>query len=157
MRRSSYDGVVTTDGTGGGSQGVGGTEDGTAGLNDVLTLPDHGADGAAEHVGDETLEEGLGGEILVVLLEVLLAGGGELHGNELEAAVLEARDDGANESTLILWLVYCFQLSCRFIFRDGIGFGGYYIHTWTPSGLMAMKLEQFVSLTGRGGVAAGIE
>lgn len=51
--------------------------------------------------GDETLEEGLGGEISVVLLEVLLAGGGELHGNELEATVLEARDDGANESTLV--------------------------------------------------------
>ena len=51
--------------------------------------------------GDETLEEGLGSEISVVLLEVLLAGGGELHGNELEATVLEARDDGANESTLV--------------------------------------------------------
>lgn len=51
--------------------------------------------------GDETLEEGLGGQVSVVLLEVLLAGGGELHGNELEATVLEARDDGANESTLV--------------------------------------------------------
>lgn len=51
--------------------------------------------------GDETLEEGLGGEISVVLLEVLLAGGGELHGNELEATVLEARDDGSNEATLV--------------------------------------------------------
>jgi hypothetical protein len=50
--------------------------------------------------GNKTLEEGLGGEIGVVSLEVLLAGGGELHGNELEATVLEARDDGADESTL---------------------------------------------------------
>lgn len=50
--------------------------------------------------GDETLEEGLASEVSVVLLEVLLGGGGELHGNELEATVLEARDDGANESTL---------------------------------------------------------
>ena len=50
--------------------------------------------------GDEALEEALAGEVGVVLLEVLLAGGGQLHGNELEAAVLEARDDGANESTL---------------------------------------------------------
>jgi len=57
--------------------------------------------GAGQLTGDETLEEGLGGEISVVSLEVLLAGGGELHGNELEATVLEARDDGANESTLI--------------------------------------------------------
>ena len=35
-----------------------------------------------------------------MLLEVLLAGLGELDGNELEAAVLEAGDDGANEATL---------------------------------------------------------
>lgn len=46
----SYDGEVTTDGTGGGSQGVGGTEEDTAGLDGVLTLPDHSADGAAQHV-----------------------------------------------------------------------------------------------------------
>jgi hypothetical protein len=35
-----------------------------------------------------------------VLLEVLLGGGDELDGRKLEAAVLEARDDGANEATL---------------------------------------------------------
>jgi hypothetical protein len=56
---------------------------------------------AGQLTGNKTLEEGLGGEISVVSLEVLLAGGGELHGNELEATVLEARDDGANESTLV--------------------------------------------------------
>ena len=53
--------------------------------------------------GDEALEEALAGEVGVVLLEVLLAGGGELHGNELEATVLEARDDGTNEATLEGW------------------------------------------------------
>ena len=47
---ADIDGVVTTDGAGGGGQGVGGTEDGAAGLDDVLALPDHGADGAAQHV-----------------------------------------------------------------------------------------------------------
>ena len=46
----TYDGEVTTDGTGGGSQGVGGTEENTAGLDGVLALPDHGADRAAQHV-----------------------------------------------------------------------------------------------------------
>jgi hypothetical protein len=56
---------------------------------------------ARQLTGNKTLEERLGGEISVVSLEVLLAGGGELHGNELEATVLEARDDGANESTLV--------------------------------------------------------
>lgn len=47
---ADIDGVVTTDGAGGGGQGVGGTEDGAAGLDGVLALPDHGADGAAQHV-----------------------------------------------------------------------------------------------------------
>lgn len=47
---ADIDGVVTTDGTGGGGQGVGGTQDGTAGLDGVLALPDHGADGTAQHV-----------------------------------------------------------------------------------------------------------
>jgi hypothetical protein len=53
--------------------------------------------------GDEALEEALAGEVGVVLLEVILAGGGELQGNELEATVLEARDDGTNEATLEGW------------------------------------------------------
>jgi hypothetical protein len=35
-----------------------------------------------------------------VLLEVLLGGSDELEGNELEAAVLEARDDRGNEAAL---------------------------------------------------------
>ena len=35
-----------------------------------------------------------------MLLEVLLGGGDELHGSELVATVLEARDDGTNEATL---------------------------------------------------------
>jgi hypothetical protein len=50
--------------------------------------------------GDQTGEEGLASEISVVLLEVLLAGSDELDSSELEAAVLEAGDDGANEATL---------------------------------------------------------
>jgi hypothetical protein len=53
-----------------------------------------------KHTGNKSGEEGLGGQILVVLLEVLLAGAGELDGGELEATVLETLDDGADESTL---------------------------------------------------------
>lgn len=56
--------------------------------------------GMGQLTGDKTLEEGLGGEVSVVSLEVLLAGGGELHSDELEATVLEARDDGADQATL---------------------------------------------------------
>lgn len=51
--------------------------------------------------GDEALEEAFAGKVGVVLLEVLLARRAQLHGNELEAAVLEAGDDGANETTLL--------------------------------------------------------
>ena len=36
-----------------------------------------------------------------MLLEVLLGGGEELDGGELEAAVLEAGDDGSDEATLV--------------------------------------------------------
>ena len=50
------------------------------------------------HVLDETGEEGLFLEIGVVLLEVSLAGRDELHGGELEAAALEARDDLTDET-----------------------------------------------------------
>ena len=69
-------------------------------LDGVLALPDHGDDGSRVHVLDETREELLVAEVSVVLLEVLVARGAQLHGNKLEAAVLEARDDGANETTL---------------------------------------------------------
>ena len=37
-----------------------------------------------------------------MLLEVLLAGSDELDSSKLEAAVLEARDDGANKATLCI-------------------------------------------------------
>lgn len=97
---ADVDSEVTTDGAGSGGKRVGGTEDGTAGLDDITALPDHGADGAAEHVGNKTLEEGLVGEVGVVLLKLGLRRRDQLHGNELEATVLEARDDGADESAL---------------------------------------------------------
>ena len=70
--------------------------------------------------GNKTLEEGLIAQVLVVLLEVLLGGCGELHGDELVPVMckhtvqfvvafglygivpspLEACDDVANEATL---------------------------------------------------------
>lgn len=98
---ANINGEVTTDGARGGGKRVGGTEDGAAGLDDLTALPDHGDDGAAQHVGDEAGEERLGAEVSIVLLEVLLGGGAELQGSKLEATVLKARDDGANESALV--------------------------------------------------------
>ena len=107
---ADVDGEVATEGTRGRGERVGGTEDGAAGLDGVLALPDHGADGAAAHVGDQSGEEGLLGQVGVVLLEVLLAGSGELDGRELEAAVLEAGDDGTNEATLMSMSVQLLRL-----------------------------------------------
>jgi hypothetical protein len=46
----TYDGEVTTNGARLGSQGVSGTEDHTAGLDNLTALPDHGADWAGVHV-----------------------------------------------------------------------------------------------------------
>lgn len=97
---ADIDGKVTTDGARGGGERVGSTEELAADLDDLLALPDHGADGARAHVGDKTGEEWLVGEVRVVLLEVLLAGGHELDGDELVATLLEASDDGTNKATL---------------------------------------------------------
>jgi hypothetical protein len=53
-----------------------------------------------ERTGDETWEEWLLGQIGVVLLEVLLCCDKGLDCYELEATLLEASDDIADESTL---------------------------------------------------------
>lgn len=107
--------------TDGGLEGVGSTEHDAAGLDGVKSLPDHGDDGAGGHVLDQAGEEGLALEIGVVcgqgsaparrcdaialsggrtLLEVLLGGVDELEGDQLEAALLEAGDDLADEVAL---------------------------------------------------------
>lgn len=85
-----------------------------------------------------------------MLLEVLLAGGDELDSGKLEAvsnvrmqetydgrqdslpSVLEAGDDGSNEATLEREMLVHGLSSCRCALLD--------VFTWTPSGLIAMKL-----------------
>ena len=47
---STYNSIITTDGAWGRGEGVGGTEEGAAGLDSVTTLPDHSANGTAQHV-----------------------------------------------------------------------------------------------------------
>ena len=47
---ADVNGEVATDGARSGGSGVGGTEKGTASLDGVTALPDHGADGARVHV-----------------------------------------------------------------------------------------------------------
>ena len=97
---TDIDAEVTTDGAWGGLGGLGSTEHLAAGENGTITFPDHGADGAGGGVVDESSEEALAGEVSVVLLEVSLAWGAELHADELEALLLEASNDCANESSL---------------------------------------------------------
>lgn len=58
-------------------------------------------DSCAARTGNEGREEGLVAQVGIVLLEVLLGGSDKLDGSELEAAVLEAGDDVANEATLL--------------------------------------------------------
>lgn len=105
-----------------------------------------------KRTGDQTGEEGLAGKVGVVLLEVLLAGSDELDGSELEAAVLEAGDDGANEATLgngvSILLVHC-TVKLTHCSRDRAQLQGGRSgeRTWTPSGLIAMKLFPTVSYT----------
>lgn len=95
---SSLESVVATDGAGDGVLGVGGAEHNAARLDGIESLPSHADNGAGKHVLDERREERLGREVLVVLLEVLLGRRGELEGNELEATLLEARDNLADEA-----------------------------------------------------------
>ena len=47
---TDIDSVVTTDGARGGVPGIGGTQNGAAGLDNVLALPDHSADRTTQHV-----------------------------------------------------------------------------------------------------------
>ena len=64
----------------------------------VGVVADEAIDGA--HTGNQTGEEGLAGQVGIVLLQVLLGGSHKLDGGELEAAVLEAGDDGADQAAL---------------------------------------------------------
>lgn len=93
-----------------------------------------------------------------MLLEVLLAGSAQLHGNELEATHLEARDNRANETTLGTRVSESRSIDEVVVSRSQLRPRGSHIRTWTPSGLIAMKLRQLVSFTtSTGGVAGKIQ
>lgn len=98
---------------------------------------------------NKALEERLLREVLVVVLEVLLGGRAHLHGNELEAVPI---------STMRLLTSVWGNTNPRFSKRERMGptsprWIGWSVHwaqwhklkrnhhTWTPSGLIAMKLE----------------
>lgn len=125
---ASDNGKVAADGAGLRGQGVGGTEQDTAGLDGVKALPDHGDNGAAQHVGDEAGEEGLvlevgvWGEVKVsgcsflaevrlgssrhtVGLEVLLGGGDQLDSGQLVAVrgLVSMRSSRSGLLTMNAW------------------------------------------------------
>lgn len=97
---ANVNGVVESDGTGGGLQRVGGTENVSALLDNILTLPHGGENGAGLHVLEQRGEEGLLLEVLVVLSEELLVGVGQLDGDKLETSLLESVEDRSDESSL---------------------------------------------------------
>lgn len=57
---ADVNGEVATDGARSGGSGVGGTEKGTASLDGVTALPDHGADGSRVHVCREIVSSCFG-------------------------------------------------------------------------------------------------
>lgn len=123
------------------------------------------------HTLDETREEGLVLEVLVVLLEVLLAGGDELQGNELVAACDVCQQMARAGESFKLGVEFTYP---RFSKREMMGptrprYTDYQYQTWstscavlartwTPSGLIAMKLfhRQFMRMR-NGGVESGRE
>merc|ERR1711963_55518 len=97
---ANFDAEVTTDGSGLGVKGVGGTKHLAAHPDNILALPDHGEDGSGVHVCDKAGEERLAGEIRVVLLQVGLAGRAQLSSDQLVASLFEPRHDLADKSPL---------------------------------------------------------
>lgn len=97
---SDLDAQITPDGAGGRFGGVGGAEHDASGADGVEPLPHHGDYGARAHVLDQPWEEGPGGQVGVVLLQQLLARPHEFEGDELEALLLEALDDLADDAAL---------------------------------------------------------
>lgn len=97
---ADIDGEITTDGSGGGISGVGGSDELATVDNGVLTFPDHSDDGARREVLAESGEEGTGLEVVVVLSGELRGGDENLDTNQLEALSLEASDELSNQTAL---------------------------------------------------------
>ena len=95
---ADVDAHVAADGAGLRVEGLGGAKHLAASEDSVVAFPHHAHDGSHLHVRDEASEEGLGGEVGVVLLEVLLAGRRHFESDELEALLLKASDDLADKA-----------------------------------------------------------
>jgi len=91
---------VSTDGAWVGVLGVGLAKHDPAGLDSVSSLPDHWDDWSRAHVVDEATEEGLFGEVRVVLPQQLIVSLHEFHGDKLKSLLLEPLDDIADQAAL---------------------------------------------------------
>lgn len=98
-------GKVTSDGTWSRLQWVGGTQDGSTLLHNVLTLPDGGENWTREHVGQQRWEEWLLLQVRVVGSQQGLGWGNKLDTDELVTTVLETTKNGGDEASLdTIWL-----------------------------------------------------
>jgi len=97
---SDLNAEVTADGAHGRLGRHGGAEHLAALEDNILSLPDHGADGSAGHVGNQTSEEALAGEVGVMLLHVLAPGRSELHCDKLVPFLFETLNNVADEAPL---------------------------------------------------------
>lgn len=91
---------VATDGPGLGLQRVGGADDLAGGLDHALALPHHAHHWAGQNVVYQGREEGLGAEVLVVLLSDVAGALEELQASQGEPLALETGDDLANKAAL---------------------------------------------------------
>ena len=97
---ADVDAEITADGARVGLQRLGLAQHLARGLDDVGALPHHGDHRTGHHVVDEAGEEGLAGEVAVVLLKVLSVGTHQLEGEKLVASVLEAADNARGQVAL---------------------------------------------------------
>ena len=97
---SNLDAVHATDAAGVRVLGVGGTNDLSSLLDDILTLEGNSDNGAADDVVNQRGEERLGREIRIVTLSEILGDIHELEATESVALCQEAVEDGGNQVAL---------------------------------------------------------
>ena len=93
-------GEVTSDGTWGRLDWLGGTEEGSTGSDGVEAFPDHADDWTTHDVLNEVVEESLALEVTVMLLDVLLGWSHHFKCDEFEALSLKSEKDFSDESSL---------------------------------------------------------
>merc|ERR1719481_1869591 len=97
---TNVNGVVSPDG----SRKRGGrvclTKHHASSFDSVQTLPNHSAHWSTGHIGHQTAEEALAGQVSIVLFQMFHRGRHQLHGHQLESLLLEPRDNFTDKSTL---------------------------------------------------------